>query len=89
MDNLLFQAIRVVVTPGVLNLLSKRKISKLLKRHMQGDWGDLCEDDKEIYDRALLEGGRVLSSFTTSKGTVWITTDANRLTTTVLLPSEY
>ena len=89
MNKPLFEMGHVVATPGVLDLLSKRKILKLLKRHGRGDWGDLCEDDKEINDRALVEDARLLSSYITPKGKVWIITEANRAVTTVLLPSEY
>ena len=78
-----------VATIGVQSLFTQHEISMFLGKHSRCDWGDLCEDDKAINNQALTEGGQLLSSYKTSKGKVWVITDANRSTTTVLLPSEY
>ena len=62
----------------------------LIDRHVSGDWGDLEEFDQQQNDLALEQGGRILSSYTTSKGIkLWIITEADRSYTTALLPSDY
>jgi hypothetical protein len=61
-----------------------------LKRHLNGDWGDLSEEDKKENDLSLLEGFRILSAYRHSDGTkIWIITEADRFTTTILFPEEY
>ena len=44
---MLFQSGKIVATPGALSL-AERGIDLLeyLQRHLNGDWGDLCEEDK-------------------------------------------
>ena len=59
-------------------------------RHAKGDWGNVCEEDKRLNDRALERDERVLSSYELSDGTeVWIITEWDRSATTLLLPIEY
>jgi hypothetical protein len=88
----LFPAGQIVATPGALELLeqSNRTLSEFISRHLRGDWGDLCEDDKVENELSLKHGLRLMSSYVVSeKETLWIITDADRSTTTLLLPSEY
>ena len=82
---------RVVATPGALNLLRKSggHPFDLLARHAAGDWGDLCAFDRRQNEIALRDGYRVLSSYETMAGRVWIITEADRSVTTILLPEEY
>lgn len=81
----------VYFTPGALKALTEEDMSDSLFRHLTGDWGNLCDEDKEENDRALKAGGRILSSYLTehSKEKFWIITEADRSATTILLPSEY
>jgi len=65
-------------------------VFELLKRHAYGDWGEMEEEDKRTNDDALNEGGRLFSAYTLSTGErLWIITEADRSTTTLLLPMEY
>ena len=81
---------QIVSTPGVLHEVSRGDMGTALSRHVRGDWGDVCEDDKQANDNALRNGGRLLSSYLGSDGTkFWIITEADRSVTTLLLPSEY
>jgi hypothetical protein len=82
---------RVVATPGALKLLMEAKEHPFdyLARHASGDWGDLCAFDRRQNEIALREGYRVLSSYETTAGKVWIITEADRSFTTILLPEEY
>jgi len=62
----------------------------LLRRHMSGDWGDVCEDDQGLNEKALADGGRLMSVYQVQPGfTVWVITEADRSTTTLLLPEDY
>jgi hypothetical protein len=65
-------------------------IAVCLVRHARGDWGDLDAHDKEVNDKALLEGTRILSEYHFDTETkVWIVTEDDRTVTTILFPSEY
>jgi hypothetical protein len=83
---------QVVATPGALEALERagKTPAAVLRRHVRGDWGDVCGHDRQQNDQALAEGGRVLSSYTTLRGdTIWVLTEADRSATTILLPEEY
>jgi hypothetical protein len=57
---------------------------------MSGDWGDdLCDEDKDANNRALLDGSRILSAYRALDVKVWVITEADRSSTLILLPSEY
>jgi hypothetical protein len=63
---------------------------KLLQRHAAGDWGEVSAEDKAANDRAVEDGTRVISAYKLSTGVkVWVITEANRASTTILLPEEY
>jgi hypothetical protein len=82
---------RVMATPGALKLLTEAGAHpfELLARHATGDWGALCAFDRRQNQIALREGYRVLSSYETPAGMVWVITEADRSITTILLPEEY
>ncbi len=83
---------QVVATPGALDALDEVGIVPfiLLHRHIQGDWGDLDIEDKEANNFAITHGNRVLSAYNiTDTVKIWIITEADRSSTTLLLPSEY
>jgi len=88
---------RLLATPGALSALeqSGQSPSEFLSRHAVGDWGDLCDDDKQANDNALVDGSRLLSAYRTTKGIkLWIITEAaddegHRAATTTLLPRDY
>ncbi len=61
-----------------------------LRRHVVGDWGDLSEEDKRENEYSLGKYLRLLSAYKYSDGTkIWIVTEADRQSTTVLFPDEY
>jgi len=83
---------QVVATPGVLQALEEagETPATLLRRHITGDWGEVDEYDRQENERSLVDGCRLLSAYTLSTGTkLWIITEADRSSTTLLLPSEY
>ena len=81
----------VVATPGALRLLEEYGISPitLLRRHVQGDWGVVDKDDWKENDLSVERGYRILSSYRVGGETCWIITEADRSSTTLLLPKEY
>ena len=55
-----------------------------------GDDGELSESDRQANEHALKHGLRVLSAYTLRTGEkIWIITEADRSSTTVLLPEDY
>ena len=59
-------------------------------RHAAGDWGEVDAEDWSLNDQAVLDGTRLLSAYRTLKGEkLWVITEADRSSTTLLLPSEY
>lgn len=88
----LFQAGRIVATPGALALLEQTNRSpvEFLSRHLRGDWGDLCPEDKTENELSLKHGYRLMSSYPISQTEkLWIITEADRSVTTLLLPGVY
>jgi hypothetical protein len=78
------------VTPGVLGKVLPSEIAASLIRHESGDWGDVPREDALANERALLEGERIVSAYESSCGVrFWVITEADRSSTTVLLPEEY
>ena len=89
---------KLVATPGALEALesNRQNAGTFLSRHQLGDWGDMCDADKQSNDLATAHEGdpgrqqRVLSSYSLENGaTIWIITEWDRSTTTVLLPNDY
>ncbi len=66
------------------------RLVDLLIRHLGADWGDVDDNDQAANAEALATGGRLLSSYHLPTGAdIWIITEADRASTTVLLASEY
>jgi hypothetical protein len=88
---------QVVATPAALKALEDagQSPSFFLDRHVQGDWGEVNDEDKQLNDQALVDGSRLLSAYKTLKGErLWIITEAaddegKRAATTILKPEEY
>ncbi len=83
---------QIVATPAALEALAEagERPATLLKRHLTGDWGEVDEHDRRENKRSLEDGCRLLSAYTLATGTkLWIITEADRSSTTLLLPSEY
>jgi hypothetical protein len=82
----------IVGTPGALEALERsgQTPTTFLHRHVVGDWGDVDEDDRAENELSAREGFRLLSAYHLRDGTkIWIITEADRSSTTILLPSEY
>jgi hypothetical protein len=91
----LFPLGRTVQTRGVADLgLSDEVLRSLLARHVFGDWRGMTAEDQRSNEEAVMQGGlRVFSSYMVRVGDaevkVWVITEADRSSTTILLPREY
>ena len=83
---------QLVATPGALQALQEagQSPTDFLSRHVRGDWGEVCDEDKGLNDEALANGERLLSAYRTLRNVrIWIITEADRSSTCILLPEEY
>jgi hypothetical protein len=85
---------KVVMTQGIAgyiedNPILNSQLINFIKSHATGDWGELPEEDKELNDDAVKNGGRILSSYKLGEEKIYIITEWDRSYTTVLFPSEY
>ena len=83
---------QVVGTPGALQALQEAEQHpvEILTRHVTGDWGDLCDEDRAENELSVEQGFRILSAYELDTGAkVWLITEADRSATTFLLPEEY
>ncbi len=93
----LFKLGQVVATAAALETLDKagQQPWQLLVRHVQGDWGDLGDEDRRQNDAAVKDGSRIFSAYVLKTGAkLWVITEAaddrgNRVVTTILTPDEY
>lgn len=87
----LFTLGKIVATRGVLMHLECEGVlaDPYLNRHACGDWGDLTASDTEMNRLAVIHGARIFSSYEIAGKRVWIITEADRSSTTLLFPSEY
>lgn len=88
---MLFDAGQVVATRQALSHLFSHGLEPLdlLFRHLAGDFGDLCEQDKKVNELAILHGARILSAYIVGEAKLYVITEADRSVTTVLMASEY
>lgn len=86
---------KLVMTRGVYELASVNKkfdehVRLSMLRHLAGDWGELCDEDRVANELALQEEGRLFSVYKRDGlPTIWIITEWDRSVTTVLFPDEY
>jgi hypothetical protein len=85
-----FRLGHIVATPNALEHVPNEDILRAIQRHQAGDWGDVCEEDRQENELSLQKGFRLLSVYHSATGTkFWIVTEADRSVTTVLLPEDY
>ncbi len=88
---------QVVATPAALEAINEAGQTPdfFLDKHSQGDWGEVCGEDKLLNDLAVVSGERILSAYRTLLNVrIWIITEAaddqgNRAATTIILPEQY
>lgn len=81
---------QTVSTRNALDTLNPEDVLVSMGRHNAGDWGDLCEEDRQANEDALKHGGRLFSVYHDRENTkFYIITEHDRSVTTVLLPEDY
>jgi len=86
----LFPLGQIVITCQAKETIPAPEVLLALNEHSLGKWGDLSESDRQENELSLNHGFRLLSSYTSQSGDkFWIITEADRSSTTILLPSDY
>ena len=89
-----FEIGQVYRTIGIEQLVDEHPnyIDELItcfERYLTMDFGDLCEDDIQANIDAIKYNERILGSYNTEFAKIYIITEADRKTTTILLAEEY
>lgn len=87
-----FELGRLYITPGAIDALeeSGESAQTFISRHVRLEQGELCDEDYSENLYSVSRPLRIFSAFKTANGVkVWVITEANRSSTTLLLPSEY
>jgi hypothetical protein len=79
---------RRVATNGAL-IEAERLELDILRRHHTGDWGCVCQEDRDANTLALVDGSRILSAYIVKGARFYVITESTREVTTVLLADEY
>jgi hypothetical protein len=87
----LFDLGHLLATTAALEHLELHRTSpvELVKRHLRGDWGEVCMGDRCLNNDALRDGSRLLSAYAVGGLKLYVITEADRSYTTILLASEY
>ncbi len=91
-NKVLFQLGQIFITIEAKESLAgaNQQPCEFLAKHQRGDWGLVSDDDRQENELSVREGFRILSAYKTSLDEkLWVITEADRSSTTVLLPSEY
>jgi SAM-dependent methyltransferase len=87
-----FQLGRLVMTPGIQELIIEGlNVAPYLERYKRADWGDVDRESRNSNDYAVKTSDHILSAypvFEAPEGQIYISTNADRSVTTILLPSE-
>ena len=80
----------ILNTKGVHNFANQclehyNYVMRCFERYIKCDWGEMCDEDK-----ALTTKDRIMASYEEEgMPKLWIITEWNRSSTTILFPSEY
>lgn len=90
---MLFKLGNIVATPAAIEAMQINNvdIASLLIKHVGGDWGGICSEDRLENELSIKNGWRILSSYPLNDAgdKVWVITEADRSSTCLLLPDEY
>ncbi len=86
-----FEIGKTFATSGVTSLAERLEVdlAKFIWRHHCGDWGDLCQEDKQANEDAIEHGLRIVSSYKIAGKKIYVITEHDRSMTTVMLANEY
>jgi len=85
---------KLLMTRGVNDLVVEngvfaKGVTNSLARYGKGDWGDLCDEDKQMNDDAVKDGERIVARYNIEPRAIYIITEWDRSATTILFPEEY
>lgn len=91
MEMAMFDLGITVATPAAVKFCEEHNVdaANLLHRHAAGVGDDLAEEDVKANRDAVAFGARIFSSYKFGLERVWVITEADRSSTSVLLPSDY
>lgn len=90
MNTGLFRLGQLVATHAVMEGLELEEIQELVSRHVNGDFGYLCQEDAEMNMSAIATGGdRIFSAYEVHDMKYYVITEWDRSVTTVLEANEY
>lgn len=97
MNNRIFGIGKLFVTRTIKDEMEKNEtfmyfVQMSLIRYVQGDFGELSEDDMRANEEALEYGNRIMGVYKNpddESKTIWFITEADRSITTILFPEEY
>ena len=67
----------------------RKEVNKAISKFINNDWGDTCPEDALLNNLALDTCERIVAVYKTCKGLIWIISEHDRQSTTILFPSEY
>jgi predicted transcriptional regulator len=85
---------QVLVTRGVADLAKEKRVfasfvRKSLERYRKGDWGDMSDEDKRLNNLNLEKHLRLFASYESPNlPEIWITTEPDRSSSTIMFPEE-
>ena len=95
-DSMKFHPGTLVATKAIAERLENDRVftqfvHKSIRRHLNCDWGNLNKEDAAMNDMAFKHGeSRLFSVYEySSSEKIWIITEWDRSSTTVLFPSDY
>ena len=65
-----------------------KKVEKCIRRHANGDWGIIRDEDEGVNEKALEDGTRIVSVYRVDGEEIYIMTEADRSSTKVVFPSD-
>ena len=89
---------QLVATRGVARLMDETPdfrafVNRSLSRYQDCDWGEMPDDDKRLNDFAVQNSNdRIFAAYTNAQHPdwkIWIITEADRSSTTILFPHDY
>ena len=90
----MFKTGKVYMTRGINNTIAdnekfSKEVINALKKYKAHNWGDLCDEDKQLNEEAIINNDRIVAAYKTSQGKIYIITEHDRSATTILFAEEY
>lgn len=86
----------ILMSEGVSDIFNSNDdfakfVETSLCRYASKDWGDTCETDRKMNEKALKENNERIWIFAVYEQdvTIWVITKLDKGTTTILFPEEY